>query len=619
MDAVEEIKSRLSIEDVVGRTVDLRRSGASLKGLCPFHEERTPSFYVSPARGTYHCFGCGKGGDIFSFVMETGRVAFPEALKELSEQAGVTLPERERQTPSIKNRLYEINAAAVRFFSDELASGHGVRARRYLESRHFGAEAIEMFSLGYAPNGRDGLMTFLKRAGFDEQTALAAGLAISDDAGGPVRDRFRTRLIFPIQDTSGRTLGFGGRALEGDQQPKYLNSPQTEIFDKSTVLFGINLASDSLKSTKQAVLVEGYLDAARAHLAGFSNVVASLGTAVTAKQLTALDRMTEQVILALDPDPAGQSAAARTSLSALAELRGQRARANGTTHLQLRIARFPEGAGDPDELIREAPEVWRASIESSIPAFEFYFEQTMSSLDRSNENWKEEAINRLMPPIRQLSESAAWQATWIQRLADAIKIEPQLLLRSMPSARHPTSGRAAARTGVGEIVQQTTSHGMSLDSVESKERSLLTLLLKMVILPDETLQRLRGIGFQRPEHAAILDHLLRWQPSQNYDYDYLREDMEESLREYADDLRAQDSPLPDDGKFSVAVDLHLTRIRHANVDVQYRRASKVLEEMAAEDRAAALVRIAELIAERRALDEQLEALSIRSGQGKRAL
>jgi DNA primase len=619
VDAVEEIKGRLSIEDVVSRTVELRRSGASLKGLCPFHEERTPSFYVSPSRGTFHCFGCGKGGDIFSFVMESQRTTFPEALNELAEQAGVTLPAREQQKPSLKNRLYEANEVAARFFSELLVSGQGERARRYLENRHFGRDAIDSFSLGYAPNGRDGLLQALHRAGFDDRIALAAGLARQDDSGTKSRDQFRGRLMFPIRDAAGHILGFGARALEEDQQPKYLNSPQTEIFDKSTVVFGVHLAAEGIRHTRQAVLVEGYLDAIRAHVAGYSNVVASLGTAVTSKQLSVLDRLTDEIVLALDPDPAGQNAAARTSLSALAEFKQTRSRgSDSTSKLDLRIARLPEDSGDPDELIRERPEVWENSIKTAVPAFEFYFAQTMGSLDRSTDAWREEAINRLMPPIRQLSESAAWQATWIQRLANETQIDPQLLLRSMPSGRTPSGrGRPREASGLGAVVQDTTTKGMSLDSVESKERSLLALLLKIVVIPDEAYQQLKDVRLRRMEHQSILQALLDWRPSMNYDYEFLREEMTEDVAIYADDLRTQNEPLPNDDKLSVAVDLHLARIRQANLDAQHRRATKLLEDMAPEDREGAIANLAELMSARYSLDQHLRQLDVRSGQSHR--
>jgi DNA primase len=407
--------------------------------------------------------------------------------------------------------------------------------------------------------------------------------------------------------------------LEEDQQPKYLNSPQTEIFDKSSVVFGVHRAVEGIRQAKRAVLVEGYLDAVRAHIAGYTNVVASLGTAVTSKQLSVLDRLTDEVVLALDPDPAGQNAAARTSLSALAEFKQSRARgSDSSSKLDLRIARLPEDSGDPDELIREHPGVWEKLIDQAVPAFEFYFAQTMESLDRSTDAWREEAINRLMPPIRQLSESAAWQATWIQRLANETEIDPQLLLRSMPSGR-PQAGRARQRGAPrnDQIVQQVTSYGMSLDPVESKERSLLALLLKIIIIPDEAYEQLNDVQLRRAEHQAILQALLDWRSSMNYDYEFLREEMNPDTAALADELRAESVPLPEDDKLSVAVDLHLARIQQAHLDAQYRRAAKVLEDMAAEDRVTAITTLAALMSERHTLDQQLEQLSVRTGQSHR--
>ncbi|HLZ10008.1 MAG TPA: toprim domain-containing protein, partial [Chloroflexota bacterium] len=394
---------------------------------------------------------------------------------------------------------------------------------------------------------------------------------------------------------------------------------QTEIFDKSSVVFGVHRAAEGMRRTRQAVLVEGYLDAVRAHVAGYSNVVASLGTAVTSKQLAVLDRLTDEIVLALDPDPAGQNAAARTCLAALAEFKQTRSRtSDSSSKLELRIARFPEGAGDPDELIREHPELWESSIKAAVPAFEFYFGQTMASLDRSTDAWREEAINRLMPPIRQLSESAAWQATWIQRLANETQIDPQLLLRSLPSGRTPSGrGRSRAVTGTAAVVQDTTSKGMSLDSVESKERSLLSLLLKLVVIPDHAVEQLRDLRLQRAEHNDLLQALLEWRSSMNYDYQLLREELDEDLAEYADSLRAEGPPLPDDDKLTVAVDLHIARIRHARLDIQYRRAAKLLEDMAPEDRPSALKTVADLMDEWRSVHQSLEQLSVKTGQSQR--
>ncbi|HEX6506977.1 MAG TPA: DNA primase [Chloroflexota bacterium] len=618
MDAVEEIKSRLSIEDVVGRTVDLKRSGSGLKGLCPFHQEKTPSFYVSPSRGTYHCFGCNKGGDIFTFVMETERVPFPDAMKELAEQAGVSLPERETRKPSAKNRLFEANEAAARYFATALRSAQGERARAYLDRRQFGGDAIDQFGLGYSPNGRAGLVQTLNQAGFDDRTLLAAGLAMQDDVGGAARDRFHGRLMFPIRDLSGRITGFGGRALQDDVQPKYLNSPQTEIFDKSSVLYGISLSGDSIRLEGRAVLVEGYLDAIRAHINGFSNTVASLGTSVTTQQLTLLSRLTTSVVLALDPDPAGQAAAARTSLAALAEVTQSRGRAPGAAGaLDLLIARLPEGRGDPDELIRDEPRLWEESLAAAVPAFEFYFEQTMGSLDRSTEAWRQEAIDRLLPPIQQLSTSAGWQAVWLQRLAAETGVDPSALQRSLPAGSSTRPRRRPAGEGRGqEVVASTTARALSADPVDTVERSLMSLLLKIVVIPSEAFEALKGVELTRAQHRRLLQALMSWRSSDNYDYEMFREELDDETAAYADELRVHDDPLPEDGKISVAVEFHLTRLRQAQLDSQYRRAASLLEDMTAEDRAAATSTVAALMAERLTLERELDRLSLRSVQAR---
>jgi DNA primase len=377
------------------------------------------------------------------------RIDFPEALKRLAEQAHVQLPDRADAKPSLKNRLYEVNEAAEAFFSACLRSDGGVRARAYLEKRQFGPEAIDLFALGYAPAGREVMATALRAKGFDDRILLAAGLVYPEENGGKLRDRFRARLIFPIRDASGKVVGFGGRTL-GDEQPKYLNSPQTEIFDKSSVLFGIHRAAAGIREAKRAVLVEGYLDAIRAHLGAYSNTVASLGTSVTVPQLSALSRLTDTVILALDPDLAGQAAAARTAITALAELtrsRGRHAGDAGT--VELRIATLPDGTGDPDELIRDHPQRWEAALDASVPAFEFFFDTTVRSLDKNSERWKQEAIDRLLPlysssrprPAGKRPGSSGWHARQVWTLASFSALFPAELLPNGASCRAPETSR----------------------------------------------------------------------------------------------------------------------------------------------------------------------------------
>jgi len=618
VEPIEEIKSRLSIEDVVGRYVDLKRSGASYKGLCPFHGEKTPSFYVTPSRGTYHCFGCGKGGDIFSFLMETQHLAFPDALKELAQQAGVTLAEREQRKPSLKNRLYEANESAARLFADTLKSPAGLNARRYLEGRGFGPEAILLFDLGFAPEGRDVLVQALQKAGFETRILIAAGLAIQDESTGALRDRFRGRLMFPIRDAAGKITGFGGRAM-GDTQPKYLNSPQTEIFDKSGVLFGVHRAREAMRKAGRAVLVEGYLDAVRAHVAGFANVVASLGTAVTAQQLTALSRLTDTVVLALDPDAAGQAAAARTGVEALSAVTQARGRREGSPSLlDLRIARLPEASGDPDELIRDRPEEWEALIDSAVPAFEFLYTQTLGSVDRSSDTWRQQAIDRLLPVIRGFGGSVGWQAQWLDRLARDTGTDARALQRSVsagdspgraPSSRPRTRGRENATESSRAAVTAATAQGVSLDPVQRVEERLLAYLLKLVVVPDEAAELLRDWHFERHDHRALADAILAWSQGQNYDYQMFRETLPPELQERGDELLALDEPLPVDNKLSVGVAYYLARLRLFRIEVQLDRGAQLLADVESEDRPKAVADLARLMEERRETEQALDRLS----------
>lgn len=611
MDAVEEIKERLSIENVVGRHVDLKQSGASLKGLCPFHQEKTPSFYVTPARGTYHCFGCGRGGDAFSFVMEADKLSFPEALKTLAGQAGVTLPERETRQPSLTKRLYEANAEAAIFFHETLGGTRGGVARTYLQQRGFGAEAVERFDLGCAGDSRDALVQHLRARGYDDRILLAAGLVLQDEASGAMRDRFRNRLLFPIRDRSGRVTGFGGRTL-GDAQPKYLNSPQTEVFDKSSVLFGIQLAHDAIRQAGRAVLVEGYLDAVRAHLGGFSYTVASLGTAVTVQQLTALSRMTETVIIALDPDVAGLAAAARTCITALAEVtrnRGRSTPASGS--LDVRIARLSDDHGDPDELIRDQPDVWERVLAQSVSAFEFYFDHTLRSLDRSRPDWQQDAINAIVPMIQTFSGAAAKQGIWMQRLATETGIDPRYVLRSIPAAA--PAPRRSRRLPTGDsstsVVGSTTSRAMTTDPMLAAEKSLLSLLLKLVVIPYETSRLLMATDLSLPEHRIIVEELQRWRESGNYDYQTFRERLSDEARTLADVLRQNDYPLPPEGKVSVDVASHLARILKFRIEAQLARVTNLMPDTDRDGAKAAMAEVLKLNGQRQYIDQTLDRLS----------
>jgi len=314
MSQIDEIKNRLDIVEVISAYVPLKKAGRNYKGLCPFHVEKTPSFVVFPDSDGWHCFGaCSTGGDIFSFIMKKENLDFGEALRLLADKAGVPLEERrpeQAEKESRLDKLRDLNAVTASFFNHHfVASSQAGAARDYVESRGLNDDTIERFEIGYALDEWDALLGYLKKKGYSEEVILEAGLIIERESGG-YYDRFRNRLVIPIRDRRGRVIGFGARALD-DSLPKYLNSPQTPLFDKSSVLFGLDKALRAIRSRNEVIIVEGYMDVLTAHQYGIDNVIASMGTALTEKQLRELSRSTSRFILALDSDAAGDQATLR--------------------------------------------------------------------------------------------------------------------------------------------------------------------------------------------------------------------------------------------------------------------------------------------------------------------
>jgi DNA primase len=408
---VAEIKGRLPVADVVGETVQLRKAGTTLKGLCPFHGEKTPSFVVTPARDTWHCFGCGKHGDIFTFVMERDGVAFPEALRVLAGRAGVEIDERTKREDARNARLREVMEAAVAFYHAVLTkSTAGEQALAYLRGRGFTDQTIERHQLGWAPGGWD---TLVRQLGAKRQVTpaelLEVGLASPRQRGGGVYDRFRSRVIFPIRDASGHAVGLGGRILgtEGvdeaarDHGPKYLNSPATPLFDKSRTLYLVDRAKTPIRKAGQAVIVEGYTDALMAHQAGFENVVASLGTALTPGQVALLTRYAKRIALAYDVDPAGEKAGT-FGATALEELIRQLARDDTGVQLDdVRVVRLPEGR-DPDEVLRDDPDRWREEVRTAQPIVDHLIDVHARAHDLKTPGGKARFVEAVMPVIRHL-------------------------------------------------------------------------------------------------------------------------------------------------------------------------------------------------------------------------
>ena len=383
MSVVDEIKDRLDIVEVIQPYVPLKKAGRNYKGLCPFHAEKTPSFVVFAETGTWHCFGaCGTGGDVFTFVMKRENLSFGEALQLLAQRAGVELEPQSPHAAEAEKRLdllREINQTASTYFhhlfhhSDEAA-----RARAYLEKRGQNRETIDRFQVGYALEQWDGLLRYLTDKGYAPADLHEAGLIIERENKSGYYDRFRGRVIVPIRDQRGRVIGFGGRVL-GDQVPKYLNSPQTPLFDKSSVLFGLDQAKAGIRTAGEAVIVEGYMDVLMAHQHGLNNVVAQMGTALTEAQLRLLKRHTQRFILALDSDVAGDQATLR-GLDVARQVMDREVvpvptprgliRFEERLAADIRIVSLPPGR-DPDEVIRESPSRWAQLIAQAKPVMDY--------------------------------------------------------------------------------------------------------------------------------------------------------------------------------------------------------------------------------------------------------
>lgn len=469
-----DIKAKLPVVDVVGETVALKRAGSAYKGLCPFHAEKTPSFIVSPDRESWHCFGCGEGGDIFTFLMKRDGLDFREALSRLAEKAGVELSERTAREDRQKRRLREALEAAIAWYREVfLQARQAETARRYLAERGLTDETLERFVIGYAPNTWDALTRRLIGRGFTNDELIASGLASASNRGGVI-DKFRGRIIIPIRDASGRPVGLGGRILPGADGPKYLNSPAGPLFDKSRTLFGLDLAKASVRREKMTVIVEGYTDVMAAHQAGFTNVVASLGTALTGGQIELATRYADAVALAYDVDLAGEAATQRGLLEELGP---------DQSVSKVRVVRILAGK-DPDELIRTDPDAWRRAVVEAKPVIEYFIDRTASEVDLETVAGKRDLTGRVLALLKRVGDPVE-RTLYLQRLARMVSIEERVLLEAL--AREPV--RRSPRAAPSRADTATVSLAIPLDPVEGEA---LGLLLRFPVLvtelsPDERL------------------------------------------------------------------------------------------------------------------------------------
>lgn len=411
---IEEIKNRLDIVEVIGSYIKLQKAGVNFRALCPFHSEKKPSFFISPVRQIWHCFGCGKGGDIFGFIKEIEGVEFGDALRILAQKAGVELKRQRPELRTERQRLYEICELSTKFFEKQLQeSKTGKEAKEYLLGRGITEESIKKWRLGYAPDSWQGLSDFLVSKGYQREEGQRAGLLIKNEAGN-FFDHFRGRIIFPIFDLNSQVIGFGGRVFKEKNQEevaKYINTPNTLLYDKSRVLYGLDKAKVEIRKKDFCILVEGYIDAIMVSQVGNENVVATSGTALTPYQLKILKRYSENLVTAFDMDIAGDSATKRGI--DLAQFQG----------FDIKIIRILEGK-DAAEIILKDKKEWLKSLENPKSIFDFYFETTLSRLDPKTAEGKKEISKILLPVIKRIPNKIV-QAHWIQKLSQELRVKEE--------------------------------------------------------------------------------------------------------------------------------------------------------------------------------------------------
>lgn len=429
---IDEIKARIDVVELVSEYIKLKQAGQNnWRGLCPFHNEKTPSFMVSKDKQIFHCFGCGEGGDIFTFVQKMEGLEFVESLRLLAQKAGVKLETQDPKLASQKNRLMDACLSAQNFWHQELLENKslgGVAVREYLKKRGVSDKTIAEFKLGYAADSWDALTNWLKSKKFNDQEIFLAGLAVKKERGAGFYDRFRARLMFPINDLHGSPIGFSARALKADEKGgKYINTPQTLIYNKSVAIFNLDKAKTAIKKQDYTIVVEGQMDALSAYQAGTENVIATSGTAFTLDQVKLLKRYSTNIMIAFDTDAAGQSAARRGIDLALSE------------EMNIKMIVLPEGK-DPDECIKNDPQLWFTAIKSAKSILQYYFDQTFAKLDLTEVEDKKSAAKILLPVINKIANPIE-QTHWLQKLADILNVTESTLRQALSKTKttKPTS------------------------------------------------------------------------------------------------------------------------------------------------------------------------------------
>jgi DNA primase len=497
-DTIERVKESADIVEIISAHTDLRRSGVRFTGLCPFHEERTPSFSVDPREKLYHCFGCGVGGDVIKFVEEKEGLGFAEAVEALGERYGVEV-ERESEDPRAEEarrrraRLWELLERTAAFYVSFLwESPKAAKARDYLAGRGLREEVLRAFSVGFAPSAWDQVLTRGQRAGFSLAELHAAGLVQKGRQGG-YYDRFRARITFPVRDPRGRVLAFGARGMGDDAKPKYLNSPEGELYRKSRTLFGIERARKAIARAGRAVVVEGYTDVLALHQAGLEEAVAVMGTAITPEQLQLLSGHSEEVVLAMDADRAGRDAMVRAQ------------RVAGAKRMRLKVAAMPAGE-DPADMLASGPtDRFAALVAGAVDLPVFEVESALAAADLSSPGGRDETLDEVVPVLAAMGESIS-RDELVRRVADRLDADPGLVLRRLGreggGGTIPDRGARTPSPEPGPATGDASAAGNgkreALSARELQERALLAMCVTSPRDGREFLERLTPEHFSAP-------------------------------------------------------------------------------------------------------------------------
>ncbi len=497
VELIREVREKNDIVEVVSSYVSLKRVGKNYVALCPFHQEKTPSFTVSPDKQLWHCFGCGLGGDVFSFVQRIEGISFGEALKKLAERVGIRVERVSRQEASLRARLIEINKLAMDFYERTLWSDAGKVARDYLKRRGVSEEIARRFHLGYAPGEWEALASYLRARSVSLEEAVGAGLLVRAETGDRYYDRFRDRLMFPIISVSGDVVGFGGRAL-GDNPAKYINTPETAVFRKRDTLYGLNFARVAIQQSNAAIVVEGYMDVIALHQFGFQNAVATMGTALTPQMLSQLRRYARRIHLAFDADSAGMNAMLRSS--ALFRQEG----------VEVTVVAMPEGM-DPDEYVRrKGAEAFKALVERSLKMLDYKIERFLSSDEGSKPT--SQALRHLIAILREVDDPLEREGA-MQRVArfwsrgDGERVIHFLeAIRSAWRKHEVASSAPSARPRVDDTIERSlleSSRAPLPKGVEQAERELISAMLQDEFAARRIIELLPPDEFILPSHNQI--------------------------------------------------------------------------------------------------------------------